>query len=124
MCPDIGRRIDSRVAMRGDATVATADRLKRGRAMKSLVLKRSVIIGGHKTSVSLEDPFCKALKEIRTARDITLSELIASIDEGRNGNGNLSSAIRLFVLDHYLNKPDETVPAQGHRGPLQALSGA
>jgi len=92
--------------------------------MKSLVLKRSVMIAGHKTSVSLEDPFWKALKEIRTARDITLAELIASIDEGRNGNGNLSSAVRMFVLDHYLRKPDENVAAEDQQEPLQALSGA
>ena len=68
--------------------------------MKSLVIKRSVVIGGHKTSVSLEEPFWKGLKEIAAVRDLTLSELVSSIDSGR-AHGNLSSAIRLFVLDHY-----------------------
>jgi predicted DNA-binding ribbon-helix-helix protein len=68
--------------------------------MKSPVVKRSIVIAGHKTSVSLEDAFWTSLKEIANARDLTLSELVASIDTGRRA-GNLSSAIRLFVLDHY-----------------------
>jgi predicted DNA-binding ribbon-helix-helix protein len=68
--------------------------------MKSLVTKRSIVIAGHKTSVSLEDAFWKGLKEIASDRDLTLSEMVAAIDSGRP-NGNLSSAIRLFVLDHY-----------------------
>jgi predicted DNA-binding ribbon-helix-helix protein len=68
--------------------------------MKSLVVKRSVVIAGHKTSVSLEDAFWKGLKEIASDRRSTLSDLISSIDSGRL-TGNLSSAVRLFVLDHY-----------------------
>jgi predicted DNA-binding ribbon-helix-helix protein len=68
--------------------------------MKSPVVKRSIVIAGHKTSVSLEDAFWKGLKEIANGRDQTLSELVASIDTDRR-QGNLSSAIRLFVLDHY-----------------------
>lgn len=68
--------------------------------MKSPVAKRSVVIAGHKTSVSLEEGFWVALKEIAELRKLTLSELIAEIDKGRNQN-NLSSAVRLFVLAHY-----------------------
>lgn len=68
--------------------------------MKSPVVKRSIVITGHKTSVSLEDAFWTGLKDIATARNLTLSELVASIDGDRR-QGNLSSAIRLFVLDHY-----------------------
>jgi predicted DNA-binding ribbon-helix-helix protein len=68
--------------------------------MKSPVVKRSIVIAGHKTSVSLEDAFWKGLKEIAGGRDMTLSELVAAIDSDRR-HGNLSSAIRLFVLDHY-----------------------
>jgi predicted DNA-binding ribbon-helix-helix protein len=68
--------------------------------MKSPVVKRSIVIAGHKTSVSLEDAFWKGLKEIAGARDLNLSEMVAAIDAGR-AQGNLSSAIRLFVLDHY-----------------------
>lgn len=68
--------------------------------MKSPVVKRSIVIAGHKTSVSLEDAFWKALKDIAGGRDMTLSELVGAIDAERQ-HGNLSSAIRLFVLDYY-----------------------
>jgi predicted DNA-binding ribbon-helix-helix protein len=68
--------------------------------MKSPVVKRSIVITGHKTSVSLEDAFWSGLKDIAASRNMTLSELVASIDADRR-QGNLSSAIRLFVLDHY-----------------------
>jgi predicted DNA-binding ribbon-helix-helix protein len=74
--------------------------------MKSPVVKRSIVIAGHKTSVSLEDAFWKGLKEIAGTRDMTLSELVALIDSERQ-HGNLSSAIRLFVLDHYRNQLSE-----------------
>jgi predicted DNA-binding ribbon-helix-helix protein len=67
--------------------------------MKSPVVKRSIIIAGHKTSVSLEDGFWQGLKAIAGGRDMTLSALVSAIDTGRQGN--LSSAIRLFVLDFY-----------------------
>src|SRR5205085_9448705 len=68
--------------------------------MKSPVVKRSIVIAGHKTSVSLEDAFWKGLKDIAGSRNVTLSDLVATIDGGRR-QGNLSSAIRLFVLDYY-----------------------
>ncbi len=68
--------------------------------MKSPVVKRSIVIAGHKTSVSLEDAFWRGLKEIAGGRNMTLSDLVAAIDSERR-HGNLSSAIRLFVLDHY-----------------------
>jgi len=70
--------------------------------MKSPVIKRSIVIAGHKTSVSLEDAFWRGLKEIADDRNVTLSDLVSSIDSDRR-QGNLSSAIRLFVLDHYRN---------------------
>jgi len=68
--------------------------------MKSPVVKRSIVIAGHKTSVSLEDAFWQGLKQIAGQRDLTLSDLVATIDTERR-QGNLSSAIRLFVLDFY-----------------------
>jgi predicted DNA-binding ribbon-helix-helix protein len=68
--------------------------------MKSLVAKRSIVIAGHKTSVTLEEAFWNGLKEIASDRDLTLSDLVTAIDSERP-NANLSSAIRLFVLDHY-----------------------
>ena len=69
--------------------------------MKSPVVKRSIVIAGHKTSVSLEDAFWKGLKEIAMGRDLTLSQMVAAIDFER-AQGNLSSALRLFVLDHFV----------------------
>jgi predicted DNA-binding ribbon-helix-helix protein len=67
---------------------------------KSLVIKRSIVVGGHKTSVSLEDEFWAALREIALRDRATLSGLVCSIDSQRQ-HGNLSSAVRLFVLNHY-----------------------
>jgi predicted DNA-binding ribbon-helix-helix protein len=79
--------------------------------MKSPVIKRSIVIAGHKTSVSLEDAFWTSLKEIADDRNVTLSDLVSSIDTDRR-HGNLSSAIRLFVLDHYRNPtPNAREPA-------------
>ena len=66
--------------------------------MKSPVIKRSVVIDGHKTSVSLEDPFWNDLKEIAYVQRMRLSEVVAAIDKARQ-HSNLSSAIRLFVLN-------------------------
>lgn len=66
--------------------------------MKSPIVKRSIVIGGHKTSVSLEDAFWRGLKEIAHGQRVTLSNMVAAIDKSRQ-QSNLSSAIRLFVLD-------------------------
>src|SRR5882724_11996722 len=71
--------------------------------MKSPVVKRSIVIAGHKTSVSLEDAFWRGLKEIAGGQDISVSEMVGAIDSGR-AQGNLSSALRLFVLDHYRSR--------------------
>jgi predicted DNA-binding ribbon-helix-helix protein len=68
--------------------------------MTSPVIKRSIMIAGHKTSVSIEDAFWTALKEIAQARQQSVAELIGAIDSARRGS-NLSSAIRVFVLDYY-----------------------
>ena len=68
--------------------------------MKSLVSKRSIVIAGHKTSVSLEDEFWNGLKEIARERGMTLGALVTAID-GNRQHANLSSAIRLFVLGVY-----------------------
>ena len=68
--------------------------------MNSTVRKHSIVIGDHRTSVSLEDAFWKALKQIATYRGTTLSELVTAIDAER-GPGNLSSRIRLYVLHFY-----------------------
>lgn len=62
--------------------------------------KRSLTIAGHRTSVSLEEPFWDGLKEIAAAQGLTVAALIATIDSGRE-TVNLSSALRLHVLAHY-----------------------
>jgi predicted DNA-binding ribbon-helix-helix protein len=72
--------------------------LPKDKLMKSLIVKRSIVIAGHKTSVSLEGPFWSGLKEIAHGNHMTLSSMVGDIDEKRH-HGNLSSAIRLFVLD-------------------------
>ena len=68
--------------------------------MKSTIVKRSIVLAGHKTSVSLEDAFWDGLKDIAKGQRKTLSDLVGSIDTNRK-HGNLSSALRLFVLSHY-----------------------
>jgi predicted DNA-binding ribbon-helix-helix protein len=66
----------------------------------SAIQKRSVRIAGHPTSISLEDAFWEALREIASDRQIRLSELVEEIDSGRSSQ-NLSSAIRVYVLGSY-----------------------
>lgn len=61
--------------------------------------KRSIVIAGHATSVSLEQEFWDALKEIADGRGVSINHLVAEIDAGRDAN--LSSAIRVFVLRHW-----------------------
>jgi predicted DNA-binding ribbon-helix-helix protein len=68
--------------------------------MKSTIVKRSVKIAGHTTSVSLEDAFWSVLKEIASGRNMSVAKLITFINSKRE-HPNLSSAIRLFVLDHF-----------------------
>ena len=79
--------------------------------MISPIVKRSIVIAGHKTSVSLEDAFWRGLKDIAHTQRTTLSTMVGQIDKGRS-QANLSSAIRLFVLDR-LRTP---VPALAHDG--------
>jgi predicted DNA-binding ribbon-helix-helix protein len=74
--------------------------------MTSPIVKRSIVKAGCKTSVSLEDEFWKKLREIAAGRDMTLSELVVEIDTQRQ-HGNLSSAIRLFVLGFYRDQISE-----------------
>jgi predicted DNA-binding ribbon-helix-helix protein len=70
--------------------------------MKSPVIKRSVVIDGHKTSISLEDAFWSSLKAIAQAQGATVAQTVTTIDKTRE-QGNLSSAVRLFVLDYVRN---------------------
>ncbi len=69
--------------------------------MKSAIVKRSVVIAGHKTSVSLEDAFWAGLKDIARQQSMLLTQIVARIEAERRQGSNLTSAIRLFVLDYY-----------------------
>jgi|SRR5262245_5824394 len=77
----------------------------RREAVKSLVLKRSVVIAGRKTSVCVEEEFWKSVKEIAGERGMTVAELVREIDANRQ-HDNLSSAIRLFVIGVYRDQID------------------
>jgi predicted DNA-binding ribbon-helix-helix protein len=66
--------------------------------MKSAVIKRSIVVSGHKTSVSLEDAFWEGMREIAREQDVTISNLVGEIDRSRQ-QSNLSSAIRVFVFE-------------------------
>lgn len=72
--------------------------------MRTTVIKRSIIIGGHKTSFSLENEFFIEFKRIAKERNLTLSELAGKIENAKAGVGNLSSAIRVFVLNDALKR--------------------
>jgi predicted DNA-binding ribbon-helix-helix protein len=74
---------------------------------KPTIVKRSIVIGRHKTSISLEDEFWKGVKEIAASRQITCSSLVSEIDERRQ-SANLSSAIRLFVLEFYQERAKQS----------------
>jgi predicted DNA-binding ribbon-helix-helix protein len=89
-----------------------------GGVMNSLIMKRSIVLAGRKTSISLEDAFWRSLKEIARDRGVRASALIAAIDSGRNYN-NLSSNIRLFVLNYYRDQFDgqETSPIARRESP-------
>jgi predicted DNA-binding ribbon-helix-helix protein len=77
--------------------------------MKSRIVKRSISLHGRKTSVSLEDEFWSALKVIAGKRLMNLSDLVTAID-GQRQHGNLSSAVRLFVLDFYRSQASDAQP--------------
>ena len=77
-----------------------------GTTMKSRIVKRSIVLAGRKTSMSLEDEFWNALKKIASERYMTLSELVGDIDAQRQ-HGNFSSTLRLFVLEYYRGKAAE-----------------
>ena len=91
--------------------------------MKSIITKRSVVVSGHKTSVSLEEPFWNAMKEIAYSRLLSLSELITAIDACRE-HGNLSSAIRLFVLSEFRDKISDPQGDQKRQNGKRLRTGA
>lgn len=70
--------------------------------MNSAITKRSILINGRKTSISLEDMFWHALKDIAAEQRMSATLLLVAIDQKR-GNTNFSSAVRQFVMAHYVN---------------------
>ena len=95
MADQISGRVTVEAGTNLDSKVTT-----RNGYLASPVVKRSLVVGGHKTSVSLEDPFWNALRALAQERKLTLSTLVGSIDVDRK-YANLSSAIRLFVLEQF-----------------------
>jgi predicted DNA-binding ribbon-helix-helix protein len=92
--------------------------------MRSPVFKRSVVISGHKTSVSAEAEFWNALKDIAVSQNRHLSDLVTEIDKTRQA-GNLSSAIRLYVLDHFQKRASAAVcPRSACEASLDSSDGA
>jgi predicted DNA-binding ribbon-helix-helix protein len=111
----IHRRLQSNLlGAPSSIAIRNATPLAGGQAMKSSVVKRSVVVAGHKTSVSLEDAFWKVLKDMASERDLSLSDLVGTIDSQRR-QGNLSSAIRLFVLNFYHDQIFELEKRTGTR---------
>ncbi len=64
-----------------------------------MIRKHSATLHGHRTSFTLEEPFWIELKSIATARGMALAQLIAEIDDTRDADSNLSSALRVYVLE-------------------------
>ncbi|WP_406854290.1 ribbon-helix-helix domain-containing protein [Alsobacter sp. KACC 23698] len=89
---------------------------------RSSIVKRSVLLSGHRTSVSIEGPFWDALKVIAQARGMSLNGLVTSIDAARQGE-NLSSAIRLAVLAHYRAMAPVAPPTESAGAPAQGAAG-
>ena len=84
-----------------------------------VIQKRSVVVHGHKTSISLETCFWKSLCEIADHQQISPSVLVRQIDDERS-NGNLSSAIRVFVLNHLRAQfASAKVASRVHRAPAE-----
>jgi predicted DNA-binding ribbon-helix-helix protein len=77
--------------------------------MKSIIVRHSINLGGHLTSISLEDEFWQSLRDIAASQRLSLRNLVSKIDLERK-HGNLSSAVRLFVLNHYKQRCHDTAP--------------
>lgn len=79
--------------------------------MKSPIIKRSVSVNGHKTSISLEEPFWNEIKTIASQKNTSIKDLITDIDRGKQAEANLSSSLRVFILRHYRAITDTVTPA-------------
>ncbi|WP_331371588.1 ribbon-helix-helix domain-containing protein [Sinorhizobium chiapasense] len=72
------------------------------------IVKHSATLHGHRTSITLEEPFWQELKSIAQSRGMPLARLIAEVDDGRSPDGNLSSALRVYVLAWVKSRTDAT----------------
>ena len=79
----------------------TAGRLAELQNTDRTVARRSVNLGGRKTSLTLEDPFWHAVQDIAAQRNMPVGQLLAMIERTRAANSNLSSSVRTFVIEHY-----------------------
>ena len=91
--------------------------------MNSAIIKRSVVVAGKKTSVSLEDTFWLALKEIAQQKKMSLGEMLDSIAGGRD-NANMSSAVRQYVMQHFYAAAQTARPSVRPDFFLQSVAGA
>jgi len=87
-----------------------------------ILIKRSIMLDGHKTSVSLEDAFWTEFKQIAHFQHVTVSSLVEVIAAGRE-QSNLSSAIRVFVLEHFQNKHKPANPPHFNGAPVNSDEG-
>ena len=84
--------------------------------------KRAIMLHGRKTSVSLEEPFWRAFRLIADERRATAGKLLAEIDSAREQGCNLSSAVRMFVLDYYVSQHERRPPtSQDEKSPLERI---
>lgn len=90
--------------------------------MKSMIVKRSILRDGHKSSVSLEDEFWTELRKIADRENMTVSALVGKIDQDGN-SGNLSSAIRVFILNDFRTRSLADGQRPAHR-PSDATGGS
>lgn len=101
-CNDFGHDLSQRgtrhLLMR--STMSTLTPARKKHLARANAIKRSVYVDGHKTSVSLENEFWDGLREVARHKNLTASALVATIASGQNRN-NLSSAVRVFVLNHF-----------------------
>jgi predicted DNA-binding ribbon-helix-helix protein len=107
---------------RGWGTAAGKDRRSaRGFVMKTAVIKRSIVVDGHKTSVSLEDEFWDGLREVADRENVSLSTVVGQIDHDRT-SCNLSSAIRVFVFNRLRTRKDAQVAKDTQDQPAAAVA--
>lgn len=98
-----------KIAMTGTPPILTVVERSSGAhaEMGASARKRSIVRNGHKSSVSLEDPFWSALREIAMREKVNVSALVATFDHGRKSE-KLSSAIRVFVLDYFMRRKQKS----------------